>query len=123
MVRICSIQSLSFDNVSIKEEYGNDVEVADLLKEIPNIERFEYIFKESESMSSAAQSLAKLEPLSKLCEFSLFNIQNGFDFTAFEEFIEKNLEVFYDIEFCGSTEFFDKIKCIEKNLLYSKKEN
>uniref|UniRef100_A0A914Y6G9 Uncharacterized protein n=1 Tax=Panagrolaimus superbus TaxID=310955 RepID=A0A914Y6G9_9BILA len=123
MVETCSTKNLRFNCISVNDEYGNDVEIAELLKEIPNIENFEYIFKDNESTSKTAQKLVELKkPYSKLCEFSLFNIQEGFNFEIFGEFTEKNVFVFYDLEFCGSSEFFDELKNAEKNL-YSKMED
>uniref|UniRef100_A0AC35FBS1 Uncharacterized protein n=1 Tax=Panagrolaimus sp. PS1159 TaxID=55785 RepID=A0AC35FBS1_9BILA len=78
MVASCNIQYLIIRCITVKNKHGIVVDISDLLKEIPNIEKFIYIFKEGEILP--IQKLIHLPLLSKLQQFTLSKVQKDFDF-------------------------------------------
>uniref|UniRef100_A0A914QQZ8 Uncharacterized protein n=1 Tax=Panagrolaimus davidi TaxID=227884 RepID=A0A914QQZ8_9BILA len=102
-----NIANLRFSNVTVKDEDGNDMDAGDLIKELPNIETFQYVLKNDEKTPS--EKLAALPPFSKLCEFKLHGIEEDFDFNVFHEFVKKNPTVKYFLSFFCSFEFIENI--------------
>uniref|UniRef100_A0AC35FYN6 Uncharacterized protein n=1 Tax=Panagrolaimus sp. PS1159 TaxID=55785 RepID=A0AC35FYN6_9BILA len=115
MVASCNIQYLILRCITVKEKHGIVVDICGLLKEIPNIEKFTYIFKEGESLP--IQKLIHLPSLSKLQQFTLSEIQEDFDLKIFIEFIKNNPSAFYELHLRCSANFYDKIKAAEKNIV------
>uniref|UniRef100_A0AC35FJL6 Uncharacterized protein n=1 Tax=Panagrolaimus sp. PS1159 TaxID=55785 RepID=A0AC35FJL6_9BILA len=102
-----NIANFTFANVTVKDEDGNDMDAGDLIKELPNIETFQYAFKNDERTPS--EKFAALPPFSKLCEFELHGIEEDFDFNVFHEFVKKNPTVKYYLSFFCSFEFIENI--------------
>uniref|UniRef100_A0A914P8S7 Uncharacterized protein n=1 Tax=Panagrolaimus davidi TaxID=227884 RepID=A0A914P8S7_9BILA len=97
LVGACNINNLFFDQVTVINEYGIGVDVADLLKELPNIETFFYSLKNGETFSS--NKFAALPSFPHLQEIKLVGIEEKkFDLKIFGEFIKVSFCFFFGKE-------------------------
>uniref|UniRef100_A0A914PX32 Uncharacterized protein n=1 Tax=Panagrolaimus davidi TaxID=227884 RepID=A0A914PX32_9BILA len=115
MVASCNIQYLILRCITVKNKHGIVVDVSGLLKEISNIEKFTYVFKEGEILP--IQKLIHLPLLTKLQQFTLSEVQEDFDLKLFVEFIKNNPSAFYELQLRCSKKFYDKIKAAEKDIV------
>uniref|UniRef100_A0AC35F5T8 Uncharacterized protein n=1 Tax=Panagrolaimus sp. PS1159 TaxID=55785 RepID=A0AC35F5T8_9BILA len=116
LVGACNIYNLFFDQVTVINEYGIGVDVADLLKELPNIETFFYSLKNGETFS--CNKFAALPSFTHLQEIKLVGIEEKkFDLKIFGEFIKKNPTAKYFLYFYCSNQFYHQINTTLMELL------
>uniref|UniRef100_A0A914ZH64 Uncharacterized protein n=1 Tax=Panagrolaimus superbus TaxID=310955 RepID=A0A914ZH64_9BILA len=112
IIESCNIECLSLQRLTV-EQYSNVIDVADLLKEVPNIEYFEYTFNKRESIP--CHKLAELHPFPRLQRLHVNEIHENFDIKTFAEFIKKNPTVSYELSLRCCPKFFGKVKSVEKD--------
>uniref|UniRef100_A0AC34G0B7 FBD domain-containing protein n=1 Tax=Panagrolaimus sp. ES5 TaxID=591445 RepID=A0AC34G0B7_9BILA len=112
LMESCNIEYLILHRVNV-EESGTGYDVADLIKEVPNIEYFEYTYNKRESMP--CHKLAELHPFPRLHHLHLNEIHENFDLKIFVEFMKKNPTAFYELSLRCCPKFYTKVKSVEKD--------
>uniref|UniRef100_A0AC35GRM1 Uncharacterized protein n=1 Tax=Panagrolaimus sp. PS1159 TaxID=55785 RepID=A0AC35GRM1_9BILA len=95
---LCKLEEVELFECDVRNENGKILDVADLMKELPNINSFDYTFKfvvPNEVVTpETMQKLVELPTFPNLRKLSFFHIQEPFDLEAFGGFIRKNPTVF-----------------------------
>uniref|UniRef100_A0AC34G381 Uncharacterized protein n=1 Tax=Panagrolaimus sp. ES5 TaxID=591445 RepID=A0AC34G381_9BILA len=111
------LQLVRFHSLAVKNENGKDLDIADVLKELSNVETILYHCNFNEILKPDVMKKLVQLSLPNLKRFSLFGINPGFDLEAFGEVIEKNPKVnYFNLTFAGSNEFYDQITQAEETL-------
>uniref|UniRef100_A0A914R0S1 Uncharacterized protein n=1 Tax=Panagrolaimus davidi TaxID=227884 RepID=A0A914R0S1_9BILA len=89
------IEEVEFRRVQVMGEYDELLRIDEILKDIPNIHKFVYEFRDDEfkdqnAACETSKNLGKLQPFPNLRVFHLFNLQKGFELG---KFIKKNPDV------------------------------
>uniref|UniRef100_A0AC35G1L3 Uncharacterized protein n=1 Tax=Panagrolaimus sp. PS1159 TaxID=55785 RepID=A0AC35G1L3_9BILA len=89
------IEEVEFRRVEVMGEYDELLRIDEILKDIPNIYKFVYEFRDNEfknrnAARETSKKLDKLFPFPNLRVFHLFNLQKGF---KLGKFIKKNPDV------------------------------
>jgi hypothetical protein len=91
MVASSKLEEVELFECDVRNENGKILDVADLMKELPHINSFDYTFKfvvPNEVVTpETMQKLVELPTFPNLRKLSFFSIQKPFDLEAFGEFI------------------------------------
>uniref|UniRef100_A0A914QA45 DUF38 domain-containing protein n=1 Tax=Panagrolaimus davidi TaxID=227884 RepID=A0A914QA45_9BILA len=82
------IEEVEFRRVQVMGEYDELLRIDEILKDVPNIQKFDYEFRDDEfkdrnAARKTSKKLGKLQPFPNLRVFHLFNLQKGFKLGKF----------------------------------------
>uniref|UniRef100_A0A914QIY9 DUF38 domain-containing protein n=1 Tax=Panagrolaimus davidi TaxID=227884 RepID=A0A914QIY9_9BILA len=123
MVASSKLEEVELRDCIVRNENGKILDVADLMKELPNINSFDYTFffnAPTEVVTpEIMQKLVELPTFPNLLELKFFHIHELFDLEAFGEFIRKNPTIRqYDFFYVdGTVEFLQQITQVKENLI------